>query len=180
MQPRHPPTDRQRHALMLAYSEHHVLYGYGDEFTGVSPNTTRSLLARGWVVPIDPDDIDDELVITRTGKRVLGLTGVFLRKPKRMKTAVVRAVGYFVYPEPKLRAATFRPEKLNSTVWVNDEQKADFSDALLVVDMSQADLVGLADDELSWACAATLVSELGFPCYVSRTRYVQAFWPDED
>jgi len=36
------------------------------------------------------------------------------------------------------------------------------------------------DFVVPWACAATLVSELGFPCYVSRTRYVQAFWPDED
>ena len=59
-------------------------------------------------------------------------------------------------------------------------EKADFSDALLVVDMCQANLADLGDDELPWACAATLVSELGFPCYVSRTRYVQAFWPDED
>ena len=48
----------------------------------------------------------------------------------------------------------------------------------MLVDIDEAAMAGFED--VDWSCAARLVSELGFPCYASRTRHIQAFWPDED
>lgn len=182
MSPARPPTDRQHHALMLAYSADHVLYGEGDSWDGPSRATIRSLLRRGWVTPVDPEDLDDELVLTPAGRGALGLRGALLRKPKRMKTAVVRAVGHFVDVTPTLRSAVVRPKQLSGAVWVDDERVADFTDALWVLDTIDADLVyGDGDgDEITWACVGTLITELGFPCYVDKTRHVRAFWPVDD
>ena len=72
----------------------------------------------------------------------------------------------------------FEPEDLPGAVWVNDDQQADFSEALWLVDTGESDLIGF--DDVDWACVARLVSELGFPCYTSSTRYIQAFWPEDE
>jgi len=173
-------TEAQSQALRLAYSDQHILYGYADEFDGVSPASLRAVVRKGWVGPLDPEDPEDELELTEAGRQVLGLPAVLKAPPKRMKTALVRALGHFLAPDANLRKpdAIFPPSEIPAVVWVNDEQRADFSEALLLVDVDEAGLSGF--DEVDWSCAARLVSELGFPCYVDRTRHIQAFWPDED
>ena len=173
-------TESQSHIVRMAYSDDYVLYGGSDDFDGVSPASLRSVLKRGWVAPVDPDDPDDELELTEAGRSALGIPAALKAPPKRFKTAVLRALDHFMGPESATRqpGAVFRPECLPGTVWVNDEQKADFSEALLLVDMDEADLNGF--DQVDWSCAARLVSEMGFPCYVTNQRYIQAFWPEEE
>lgn len=173
-------TEAQSHILRLAYSDQYTLYGYSDEFSGISPASLRAVLRKGWVAPVDPEDPEDELGLTESGCQALGLPGVLKAPPKRMKTALVRALGHFLAPDANLRKpeAIFPPAKIPAVVWVNDEQRADFSEALLLVDMDEAGLSGF--DEVDWSCAARLVTQLGFPCAVSRTRHIQAFWPDDD
>jgi hypothetical protein len=173
-------TEGQSQALMLAYSDQYILYGCADEFDGTSPASLRAVLRKGWVRPVDMDDPEDELEITEAGRVALGVPGVLKAPPKRMKTAMVRALGHFLTPAANLRSpdAIFPPAKLSGAVWANDEQRADFSEALLLVDMDAAGLTGF--EELDWSCAARLVTELGFPCTVSCMRHIQAFWPDED
>lgn len=173
------PTSSQETALRMAYSCDHILSGYSDEFGGVARSTLRSIRQRRWVEPADPEEPEDELVLTKDGRKALGLAGALLRPPKRMRTALIRAVGHFLDEGAPLRdrSAIFPPRRLSSAVWVNDEQCADFGEALLLVDMDEADLSGF--EEVDWCCVARLVSELGFPCHVTRTRYIQAFWPEE-
>ena len=166
---------------MQAYAEDFSLYGDGDDSGGVSKRTVRALVRRGWLRPEDPDDLDGEHLITRAGRTALGLVGGCMRKPKRMKTAVVRAIVLFIAETPELRGAVKRPRKLSGAVWANDEALADFSDALWVVDTLDAKLAGIGDDEeIAWSCVSTLVGELGFPCYAERTRHIVALWPADD
>jgi len=173
-------TEAQSQILKLAYSDQHILYGFADEFDGISPASLRAVLRKGWVRPVDPDDPEDELELTTAGREALGLPGVLKAPPKRMKTALVRALAHFLTPDANLKKpdAIFPPKELPAVVWVDDEQQADFSEALLLVDIDEAAMAGFED--VDWSCAARLVSELGFPCYASRTRHIQAFWPDED
>ena len=173
------PTFAQDHALRLAYSDAYVLYDFSDELDGVSASTLRSIKRRGWV-EVDPNDPDgDTLCLTTGGRTALGLQGGLLRKPKRVRTALYKAIEHFLTEKSSVRhqGAVFRPKDLSAAVWVNDEQRADFGDALLLVHLDEADLLDF--EALDWSCVARLVSELGFPCYTSKTRYIQAFWPDE-
>lgn len=173
-------TEAQSQILRLAYSDQHILYGFADEFDDISPASLRAVLRKGWVSPVDPDDPDDELELTGAGREALGLPAALKAPPKRMKTALVRALSHFLAADANLRKpdAIFPPKELPAVIWVDDEQQADFSEALLLVDMDEAAMTGFED--VDWACAARLVTELGFPCYASRTRHIQAFWPDED
>ena len=177
---KHRPTEAQEAALRLAYSDDHLLYDEADEFDGVSPATLRSLHRHRWVVADPTDRSGDSLVLTSRGRRALGLEGSLLRKPKRMKTALLRAIEHFLTDRADVRSpgAMFEPEDLPGAVWVNDDQQADFSEALWLVDTGECDLIGF--DDVDWACVARLVSELGFPCYTSSTRYIQAFWPEDE
>jgi len=167
---------------MQAYAEDFGLDGEGDDFGGVSKRTIRAVVRRGWLCPDDPDDLDGEHSLTRAGRTALGLAGNCMRKPKRMKTAILRAIRLFIAETSDLREAVKRPKQLSGEVWVNDEAAADFSDALWVVDTLEAGLSRVVDDEeIAWSCVATLVGELGFPCHAERTRHIVALWPaDED
>jgi hypothetical protein len=173
-------TESQRHALLLAYSSRHELYDYGDDFNGVSQSTLRSLVRKGSLEFEDPDDPEGELLLTRQGRAALGLQGAIMRKPKRMSTAVRRALEHLLGGDANIKKpeAVFLPKHIPAALWVNDEQCADFSDALMLVDVDEAGLEGFEDVE--WAAVAQMVTELGFPCYAEQTRHIQAFWPDDE
>ena len=173
-------TESQRHALLFAYSSRHELFDFGDEFGGVSQSTLRSLVRKRLLEFEDPDDREGELLLTRKGRAALGLEGAVMRRPKRMATAVRRALAHLLDGDANIKKpeAVFLPKHIPATVWVNDEQCADFSDALMLVDVDEAGLDGFEDVE--WSAVALMVTELGFPCYAERTRHLQAFWPDEE
>ena len=169
-------TEKQFEALMLAYSGDHILCP--DDLGGVHPRTVSALHKKGLLTPEDKHDLEGEYLLTPAGREELGLTPAVMRPPKRSRTAILRGVTHFLQSTGLLRQAAYRPEKLPYQVWVNDEQVADFTGALLVVDLGDAGLEGFEDE--AWSCAAQLATELGFPCYVERLRGVAAFWPTEE
>ena len=172
-------TQAQENALRLAYADDFILYGVPDP-DGVRRATLQSLKKQGWVRPDDPSDPEGTLVLSRRGRSVLGLRGTLMRKPKRFRTALVRAISHFVDDRVDLKSKDilFVPKDLPGAVWVDDERRADFSAARLLLDLEESDLDWVED--VDWSCVATLVTELGFPCFTSRTRYIQAFWPEEE
>ena len=68
--------------------------------------------------PVDPDDPEDELELTTAGREALGLPGVLKAPPKRMKTALVRALAHFLTPDANLKKpdAIFPPKELPAVV----------------------------------------------------------------
>lgn len=171
-------TDKQRKGLLTAYSDEHTLYPDTDPMFGTHPKTIRFLVSKGLIEAQDEGDVDSEYDLTKRGRRALGMTGRAMTKPARMKTAVVRATCLLVGVEPsELKGSVIRPKQLGSAVWLNDEDEADYDDALMLVDLRSAGLGRV--DELDWYCVAKLVGELGFPCSVEANRSVVSFWPED-
>lgn len=169
-------SDKQRDALMKAYSDDYTLYADSDPMFGTHPKTIGALVSKGLIEPLDEDD-ETEYDITAAGRKALGLTGSAMKKPGRVRTAVHRAIVLFLGDTPDLKASIFPPKKLNAAVWVNDEQQADYSDAMMLVDLREADL-GQVDEHV-WSCVAKLLGELGWDCYVEANRKIVSFWPDD-
>ena len=167
-------SDKARTSLMYAYVEEYSLYPDEDR-VGAHPRTIRSLVKKGLIEPEDEEDFDCDYTITDAGREALGLTGSLMRPPKRLKTAIHRAIVHFLDDTGDLRKHIYTPDKINAVVWVNDEQQADYSEALMVVDVIDADLRIYEDYE--WECVGELVRELGFECYVDVGRQIAAFWP---
>ena len=107
----------------------------------------------------------------------MGNTSKILKKPKRIKTAIVRAISLFMSTPSAPSKSIFPPRKLSFSVWINDEQQADYSSALMLVDINEADLNGWED--YHWSCVGALVRELGFNSYADVGRLLVAFWPDD-
>jgi hypothetical protein len=170
-------TEKARDALMIAYGDQISLYP--DEWgIGAHPNTIRSLVKKGLIAPDEDDDFWCEYDITDAGKIALGIVPALRRPPKRLKTAICRAIGVFLEEPFTLRSGIFTPDKIHAVVWVNDEQQADYSEALMVVDLTDADLYGFEDHW--WACVGQLVRDMGFEVYADVGRQIVAFWSTED
>ena len=170
-------SEKERNGLMLAYSDDNILYPDTDPMFGTHPKTVRSLLNKGLVTPYDEGEFDSEYDLTAKGRKALGLTGALMKKPARIKTAVVRAIIHFIDDAPELKACVFPPKKLNAVVWLNDEDQADYDDALILVDLREDELGHV--DEHCWPCVAKLVGELGFPCDVEANRKIVSFWSQD-
>lgn len=165
----------QRRALMLAYSDEHDLYVDSDPDFGVNPRTARSLLDRG-LLHVERDGDEETWSITGDGAKALGAWVPPSRRPKRLKTAIRKALAVFVEDGESLSRAVLRPDELNHQVWVDDETVGDYSEALAVVDLAEYEI---EVDEVAWGCVGRMVSELGFPCYVEAGHGVAGVWPNE-
>jgi hypothetical protein len=170
-------SEKARDALMYAYGDEYCLQP--DEFgdSGVHPATIRALLRKGFVEPEDEDDFWCDYTITKAGKDALGITAALKRPPKRIKTAILRAVALFLEDTPGLKSSVYPPSQLNAVIWYNDEQQADYSDALMVLDLDGADMRGF--DDHWWTCVGQLVRDLGFEVYADVGRLIVAFWAEE-
>ncbi len=169
-------SDKQRAALLMAYSDDYSLVADSDPMFGAHPQTIRALVKKG-LLEAESEDEDAEYELTSKGRKALGLTGSAMKKPGRLKTAVHRALVLFVDDAPDLKACIFPPKKLNATVWLHDEAPLDYDDALMLVDLREADL-GRVDEHI-WSCVAKLLGELGWECYVEANRQIAAVWPVE-
>ena len=170
-------SDKEHKALMFAYSEDLTLVADTDPMFGSHPRTIRALAKKGFIEAYDEDDEESEYELTRAGRVALGLTAAAMKKPARVKTAVLRAIRIFIGETRELKACVFPPKQLNAQVWVNDEQAADYIDAMMLVDLREADL-GFVDEHC-WTCVGQLVGELGFPCDVETNRQIASFWPQD-
>lgn len=171
--------EAQRRALMLAYSDEHNLYVDSDPEFGVNRRTARSLVERGLLeVERDGDDeyAEETWSITRDGVKALGAWVQPSRHPKRLKTAIRKALAVFAHEGESLKLAVLRPDELCRQVWVDDETVADFSEAHAVVDLSEYEF---EIDDVAWGCVGQMVSDLGFRCYVEDGRDVVGVWPEE-
>ena len=165
-------------ALTIAYGETISLFPDRESGQGYHPRTIRALVKKGLLEPEDEDDFACEYFITAKGKEALGITSAAMKKPKRLKTAVCRAVAHWVGDTGLLNENTYPPSQLSAAVWINDEQQADFSDALMLVDIHGAEL-GEVDDFIL-AAIERMVRDLGFCIAVEASRRFIEFWPDED
>jgi hypothetical protein len=165
-------------ALTTAYGETISLFpdAFGEQ--GNHPRTIRALVKKGLLEPEDEDDFECEYFITKKGRQALGLSGSAMTKPKRLKTAVRRAIVHWIGDTGLLSENIYPPSQLSAVVWVNDEQQADYSDALMLVDTHGAEL-GQVDDFVVGAIER-MVRDLGFDVAVETSRLFIEFWPGED
>ena len=164
-------------ALTIAYTNTYSLFpdAYGER--GTHPRTIKTLVKKGLLEPEDEDDFECEYFITKQGRQALGLSGSAMSKPKRLKTAVRRAIVHWIGDTGLLGENIYPPSQLSAAVWVNDEQQADYSDALILVDVHGAEL-GQVEDFIVGAIER-MVCELGFDVAVESSRRFIEFWPGE-
>ena len=148
-------TAPQRKALLLAYAEDWVLCD-GDSIS------KRTLGILGKAGLIECDDGDDEYRITPEGEAALGLQIAANKVPKRMFTAIQRAVDAVFHDEDRElhRGSSQLPQ-------LYDEGVPDWDGVVAVGELS---LVGYGSDEdddelVRWSAVATLVTAMGFPCH---------------
>ena len=165
-------------ALTIAYGETLSLFPDGDSGQGYHPRTIQALVKKGLLEPEDEDDFECEYFITAKGKQALGITKSALKKPKRLKTAVQRAIAHWIGDTGLLTENIYPPSDLSAAVWINDEQQADYSEALMLVDIHGAEL-GQVDDFLIGAIEQ-MVREIGFSVAVETCWRFIEFWPGED
>ncbi len=164
----------QREALITAYTDCTYLIPADPDEEGVEPKTIRSLVKNGLIEADDKGDFWGSYSLTKYGRDMLGLNQSVMRKPKGLKTALKRAITLFMEPHAQLGNAIFPPAKINSTKWADDEWEADYSDALMVIDI---DLLGMTDfDEKYWGAVARLVRELGFDIDIDCDGLIGAVW----
>lgn len=164
-------------ALTIAYGDTISLFPDAYGGSGNHPRTIRTLVNKGLLEPEDEDDFECEYFITQKGRKALGLSGAAMKKPKRLKTAVHRAIVHWIGDTGLLTENIYPPSGLSAAVWVNDEQQADYSDALMLVDIHDAEL-GRVDDFIVSAIEK-MVRELGFDVAVETSRLFIEFWPGE-
>ena len=164
-------------ALTIAYGDTISLFpdAYGER--GNHPRTIQALVKKGLLEPEDEDDLECEYFITAKGKEALGITPAAMKKPKRLKTAVCRAIVHWIGDTGLLTENIYPPSQLSAAVWINDEQQADYSEALMLVDIHGAEL-GQVDDFVA-AAIERMVRGLGFCIAVEASRRFIEFWPDE-
>lgn len=137
---------------------------------GVSPRTIRALVEKGLIVPDDDGD-DPSYLITNMGRSVLGVNWTASTKPKRITTALKRALRALL---PGSAEAVFVKPREMTAMWHNDDVQYDFSDALICLEEVYE------DDEIELDALAQMVGDAGFPCYLERTRDIVIVWPSEE
>ncbi|TNF32977.1 MAG: hypothetical protein EP329_08845 [Deltaproteobacteria bacterium] len=169
-------TPTQRHALLLAFSNEHGLYGY---FT--SARTLEALRDEGLIAPANPDRVPDpdededegEYVITQRGREVLGAWVPPSRRPKRLITALRMAATALIGDH--VQVVTRRKASLPS---FTDDGPLDLSDVYAVAEAPRLD----PDNdkaEVRWSAVATMASEMGFPCSCELAVGHVLFYKDE-
>ena len=168
-------TDKQRSALLHAYSDDYDLMvddGWGD---GHHPFTLRSLIKRGLLELDDPDDPLDCAEITAKGRKALGARKMV--PPKRASTALRRAVRALV---PELESDQLHLGRQVSSVCVEEGPYGNlYSDVSGVVGAVH-DTANDEDSDVLWSCVAKLASEGGHPMNASRVRYLVYFHLDDE
>ncbi|MBM4355623.1 MAG: hypothetical protein FJ109_17840 [Deltaproteobacteria bacterium] len=162
-------TNEQRRALLMAYSDDHLLTEGCRHEWGVAARTIRSLQERGFIVA-GQGRHGSEYDITEAGKDALGARWPGGKVPKRFRTALQKALEVLGVPLDELE---FKRPREVTQAWSRGEEEYDFSDALLVV-------VGAhMQDDVVWSAVARMLSEAGFFCYAEVDRYHVGFWPVE-
>lgn len=168
-------TEKQRSALMHAYSDEYDLMvddGWGD---GHHPFTLRSLIKRGLLELDDSDDPLDCAELTTKGLHALGIRK--MAAPKRASTALRRAVRALV---PELEADHLHLGRQVSRVCVEEgpygNLYSDVSDVIGAVQDTSID----EDGDVLWTCVAKLATEMGHPMIASRVRHLVYFHPDDE
>jgi hypothetical protein len=163
-------SDMQRNALLMAYSDDHVLRECPDAEWGSSPRTIRSLVQRGLIVAADgPSGLEYD--ITEAGKDALGARWPGGKVPKYFRTAfrkAAAALGVSLDDVDLYRPCEAPP------MWSLDEVQYDFSGALLVVVGAYVHL-----EEAAWSAIGKMLSDAGFPCHADVSCYLVDFWPKE-
>ena len=163
-------SDKQRNALLLAYSDDDNLTECPDARWGSSPRTIGSLVQRGLIVATDgPSGLEYD--ITEAGKDALGARWPGGKVPKYFRTAFKKAAAALGVSLDDVDL--YRPGEAPA-MWSLDEVQYDFSGALLVVVGAYVHL-----EEAAWSAVARMVSDAGFPCYADVDRDHVGFWPKE-
>ena len=160
-------TNSQRTALAMAYAADVACEVDDDE--GPRLRTIRALVKRGLLQ--DDDDNSDCFILTAAGREAVEIPAALARKPTTALAAVTIAVAWWVGEDAEVHdpAVVAMP--------LHDEGDADWTGVLALVERPDYDDVGWVDYE----AAATLATELGFPCYVEEVNhYFVAYWAAED
>lgn len=166
----------QRRALLFAWSDEFFLVP--DAFGAVRPNTVRSLVVRGLLVPEDPANPQGEHVITEAGRSALGALAASPGDIWQALALAAKQITGRAWPVQM-------PRDLERRWFSSDEVPCDFSRALAVIDLQpegEDELdPGLIDDDMriaAFSCVGVLVREWGFDCGSEVRRDVASFWPD--
>ena len=168
-------TEKQRSALLYAYSDDYDLVideGWGD---GHHPFTLRSLVKRGLLALDDTEDPLDCAEITTAGLRALGIRSY--QTPKRASTALRRAVRSLV---PELEDEHLHMGKQVSRICVEEGPYGNlYSDTTGVIGAVQDSSLH-EDEDVLWTCVAKMATEMGHPMHASRIRHLVYFHPEDE
>ena len=160
-------TPTQRRALLTAYCA-----DYGLSEDSFAKRTIRAILDAGLVTTKGYD-----LVITDKGRHALGVHVPPSKRPKRMFTAIRHAVAT-VCPRQDIEVLRRRQASLPS---FTDDGQLDWTGVVAVADVSDTYHAALGDDEdVRWSAAATMVTEMGFPCYCDISFGHAVFWTEDE
>jgi hypothetical protein len=170
-------TEKQRSALLYAYSDEYDITiddGWGD---GHSASTLRSLVKRGLLsAPGTDRDALECAELTRAGEQALGIRPQ--RTPKRASTALRRALRVFV---PELDPGCITIGRRAPRVCVDESPWGNqYSDPSGVVGAVHHAATDEEDEDLIWTCVAKLASEMGHPMEASRVRHLVYFHPESN
>ena len=170
-------TEKQRSALLHAYSDEYDLVvddGWGD---GHHPFTLRSLVKRG-LMSADALDADalECAEITAAGERALGVRRY--ATPKRASTALRRAVRALV---PHLEDDDLQLGRSVARVCVEEGPYGNlYTDTSDVIGAVRHTASYDDEDDVLWTCVAKMATEMGHPMSASRVRHLVYFHPEED
>jgi len=170
-------TEKQRSALLYAYSDEYDLMvddGWGE---GHHPLTLRSLVKRGLLAA---DALDTDALecaeITAAGERALGIRR--FREPKRASTALRRAVRALV---PELEDDALHMGRNVSRVCVEEGPYGNlYTDTTNVIGAVQHSASYNDEEDVLWTCVAKLATEMGHPMSASRVRHLVYFHPEDE
>ena len=170
-------TEKQRRALLYAYSDEYELMvddGWGD---GHSPSTLRSLVKRGLLAADGTDRDSLECAeLTAAGERALGIRAY--QTPKRASTALRRSLRALV---PDLEEDALAIGRAVSRVCVEEGPYGNlYSDPTGVVGAVRRAAADDDDEDVLWTCVARMASEMGHPMSASRVRHLVYFHPEDD
>ena len=170
-------TEKQRSALLYAYSDEYDLMvgdGWGD---GHSASTLRSLVKRGLLAADGTDhDALECAEITAAGERALGVRAH--PTPKRASTALRRAVRALV---PHLEPDSIQIGRNVSRVCVDEGPYGNlYSDPSGVIGAVHHSAAYDDEEDVLWTCVAKMATEMGHPMSASRIRHLVYFHPEED
>lgn len=171
-------TEKQRSALLHAYSDEYDIMvddGWGG---GHHPFTLRSLVKRG-LMSADATDLDslEGAEITVAGQRALGV--VKHPRPKRASTALRRALRALV---PDLEDGSVHLGRNVSRVCVEEGPYGNlYSDTSNVIGaVHHTGSYNDDGDDVLWTCVAKMATEMGHSMSASRVRHLVYFHPEEE